>query len=305
MSRDTMTNGAQHILGRATVFACIFCVLCAMARGQTRQPDFTPNYGQPGGVSREKGREILNDFRARGIEGDYYFEFQLRMRQRNSSATIVTPGRLWGSRNARGPVTRITLWPGEPDKELRLLVQNGPESAVWVDDGARQSEATGDAASQGAAMFAPLAGTELTPFEMQMPFVYWDDFIYEGIKAAASNRPAYTFVMRPPAAHAAARHGISGVRIFIETAFYAMGKFEVLGPGGKVIKTMTLKETPRINGQYIPGKVELRNDITRNATDLQVKLAAVRLELPREIFAPENLAKPVEPPPMETLWKAP
>ena len=306
-----MSTGVKENISRqATFLACLFCALCACAsataRAQSRMPNTTPNYGQIGEVTREKGLEILTDFRARAIDGDYYFEFQLRQRPRNSSETIVTPGRMWGSRNAQGPVTRVTLWPGAPGKELQLLIQNGPASAIWsYSRNAAGNSALPETTATSAAMFEPLAGTELTPFELQMPFIYWSDFVYEGIKPAASNRPAYTFIMRPPPALAAAHPEITGVRIYIETAFHAMGKFEILGPGGQVAKTMTLKETPRVNGQYIVGKVELRNETTRDATDFQVKLAAVKLELPRDIFTPENLSKPVAPPPLETLWKAP
>ena len=300
-----MTNGDTSIFRQAALIACLFCFLGATANAQSRQPNLAPNnYGQVGEVTPEKGLEILTDFRSRGIDGDYYFEFQLRQRLRNSSETIVTPGRMWGSRNAQGPITRITLWPDAPDKELRLLIQNGPASAIWQYP-PTTATAGGMTSVSSAAMFIPLVGTELTPFELQMPFIYWSNFVYEGIKPAASNRPAYTFIMRPPPALAAAHPEIAGVRIYIETAFRAIGKFEVLGPGDAVIKTMTLKETPRINGQYIPGKIELRNDQTRNATDFQVKLAAVKLDLPRDIFSPENLSKPVTPPPLETLWKAP
>ena len=315
----------------AILIACLFCFFCALgatAHAQSRMPNPTPNYGQIDAVTPEKGLEILTDFRARGIEGDYYFEFQLRRRPRSSSETIVTPGRMWGSRNAQGPITRITLWPGVPGKELQLLIQNGPAGAIWsYGEKPVTSEATGStnlkaeslktedkpASAQtttpssafrlsgfqnfsSAAMFEPLAGTDLTPFELQMPFVYWNDFIYEGIKPAASNRPAYAFIMRPPSALAAAHPEVTGVRIYIETAFRAMGKFEILGAGDKVVKTMTLKETPRVNGQYIVGKVELRDEGTRDATDFQVKLAAVKLDLPRDIFSPENLSKPAAPP---------
>jgi len=303
-----MTTGDHHIFRQAALIACLFCILITTfapaARAQSRQPNLTPNYA-PGEVTPEKGLEILNDFRSRGIDGDYYFDFQLRRRPRASSETIVTPGRMWGSRNAQGPITRVTLSPGDPANELQLLVQNGPASAIWSHTRNTATPNAAPARLAAAAMFEPLAGTDLTPFELQMPFIYWNDFNYEGIKPASSNRPAYTFIMRPPPALAAAHPEITGVRIYIETAFHAIGKFEVLGPGDKVNKTMTLKETPRINGQYIPGKIELRNDLTRDGTDLVVKLAAVKLELPREIFSPENLAKPVAPPPLETLWKAP
>jgi len=296
-----MTTGAKHIFRQAMLVACLFCAASATASAQSRQPGFTPDYGQIGAASPEKALEILNDFRSRfvGGDGDCYFDFQLRQRPRNTSETIVTPGRMWVSHNAQGPITRITLWPDAPGKQLQLLVQNGPASAIWSYP---PNTAAGLAA---AAMFAPLAGTGLTPFELQMPFIYWDNFVYEGIKPASSSRPAYAFIMRPPPALAAAHPEITGVRIYIETAFHAMGKFEVLGPGDNVTKTMTLKETPRVNGQYIPGKIEFRDERTRDGADFVVNLAAVKLALPREIFTPENLAKPVAPPPLETLWKTP
>ena len=88
----------------------------------------------------------------------------------------VVQGRLWGGRNDRGPVSRVILQPGEA-KERRLLVQNGPESAVWLWPGPGGQVAT----LGSAALFTPLADTDLTAFDLQMPFLYWSDFVFEGL----------------------------------------------------------------------------------------------------------------------------
>ena len=48
------------------------------------------------------------------------------------------------------------------------------------------------------ALFEPVSGTNLTAFDLQMPFLYWPDFIYEGL-ARMHGRPAHQFLFYPPA----------------------------------------------------------------------------------------------------------
>lgn len=298
-----MTNGGKTILGQAIVIACLFCVPGATnAPAQSRSITPSPSdHNQTSPADQAKGRALLDGIRASAIDGDFYFDFQIRLRPKRGAATLV-PGRLWGSRNTLGPITRITLWPGSQNDRRDLIIQNGAQSTVWTWSH-KDANAGAAARLDPAAMFEPLAGTDLTAFELQMPFIYWDDFTYEGLKAG-NYRVTHAFLMRPPPAVSAAQPGLAGVRIYYDEGYRAITVFEILGPGGVVTKTMRLKDFHLVAGQFMLRKAELRNEATGNGTDFNVLMTGVKLTLPGDIFSPEKIAAPAEPPPLDQLWKS-
>jgi hypothetical protein len=356
-----MTNGGSIILRRAINVACLFCVFCVFCvpgatRAFAQSRSITPSpsgYNQTTPASQTKGRALLDAIRSSTFDGDFHFDFQIRLRPKRGAATLI-PGRLWGSRNIQGPVTRITLRPGSPDGQRDLIIQSGPQSAVWTwsrGDAANTAVAANNTATTStaaannnnaataannnatiaaaantttipanttsataaaantaarldpAAMFEPLAGMDLTAFELQMPFIYWDDFTYEGLKAG-NFRVTHAFLMRPPPDIAAARPGLASVRIYYDEGYRVITVFEILGPGGVVTKTMRLKDFHLVAGRFMLRKAELRNEATGNGTDFNVLLTGINLDLPRDIFAPEKISTPVEPPPLDQLWKS-
>ena len=139
-----------------------------------------PPLTQVGRVDPAEGRTALEAVRRQGINGDYYLEFQLRVMPRRGEERLI-PGQLWGGRNEIGPLSRVTLTLTEPGKEpleRRLLIQNGRSSSVW------RWETGGAVKMLGAASpFEPVVpDTDLTAFDLQMPFLFWEIFIYEGLK---------------------------------------------------------------------------------------------------------------------------
>ena len=93
----------------------VFCVGCclallalpARAQKESRPP---PNYAQLGPPDQAEGRAVIDSFRQQGIAGDYYLEFELRVLPRRGDEQVL-PGRLWGSRNAAGPISRVSVAP--------------------------------------------------------------------------------------------------------------------------------------------------------------------------------------------------
>ncbi|AWI09786.1 hypothetical protein [Ereboglobus luteus] len=307
-----MTTGGKTIPGQAIIFACLFCIFGtahAFAQSRSITPS-VPDYRQAAPVDQDKGRAILEAIRTSAIDGDFYFEFQLILRPKGTSTRTIIPGRMWGSRNERGPVTRITLRPGSQNDERDLLVQSGPQSAVWTysrnnntNGGQAGSASSAAARLDPSAMFEPLAGTDLSAFELQMPFIHWNDHTYEGLRSG-NFRVTHAFLMRPPAEIANARPDLTGVRLYYDEGYRTITVFEILGPGGAVKKTMRLKDFHKVSDMFFLRKAELRNETTGNGTDFNVLLTGVKLDLPRDIFSPEKLSVSVEPPPLKTLWKS-
>lgn len=258
--------------------------------GQSRRYRPPAQYVQLGKPDQAEGRKILEDFRLKGIAGDYYLEFVLRVLPRRGEEGMVS-GRMWGARNERGPVSRVILQPGEIGAERRLLVQNGPQSAVWAWPGT-----DGQVAGLGAtALFTSLAGTDLTAFDLQMPFTYWNDFVFEGV-APVRGRPAHVFLLYPPADIAAQRPELAGVRVYLDTQFGALVQAEQIGEGNQTLKTITVLDLKKIDAQWIVKTIEVRDEKTRNKTQFVVTGAALGLDFSGGLFDPAVLPDTITPP---------
>jgi hypothetical protein len=234
---------------------------------------------------------VLEDFRARqGIPGDYFLEFELHVLPRRGDERVLA-GRLWGTRNDQGPLSRVAIVTDAASKtELHLLVQNGAAPVVWRWDGADAPKPL-----DVAALFAPVAGTNLTVFDLQMPFLYWTDFDYQGL-VRIRGRPAHQFLLKAPEDFAEKHPMLKGVRVYLDTQFNALVQVELVGNEGQTIKTISLLELKRIGKQWIPKTFDIRDEVTRDKTRFLVKGASLGLTLPSGVFAPAQLAGTVNPP---------
>ena len=241
-------------------------------------------------ADQAEGRRALEEFRAAGIPGTYWLEFTLRVLPRKGAERTVR-GQIWGTRNGQGPLTRLSL--ANPEGAQSWLIQSGPQPASWG-QGANQ---TAPRALTAAESLAPISGTDLTLFDLQMPFLYWEDFAYEGI-AKIRSRPAYSFLLYPPADLAAARPDLGAVRVALDTQFHALVQAEFLDPKGELIKSISVLDLkkvgePKEGEQWLVKSIDLRNRTTKDKTRIEFTAAALNLALPDLIFTPEALGTPV------------
>lgn len=241
-----------------------------------------------------EGRKILESFRQQGIAGDYYLEFDLRVLPRRGETRVVTGGRLWGARNEQGPVSRIEFPAIEGGVPQRLMVQNGPQGAVWVSAPPNGEGKPG--VLDPSALFTSLAGTDLTAFDLQMPFLYWDDFVFEGL-APVRGRPAHVFLLYPPDEIVERRPGLAGVRVFLDTQFGALVQAQQIGAEDRVLKSITVLDLKKVDDQWMVKTVDVRDEATRNKTQFSVTGAALGLEFSGMLFEPASLAEAITPPP--------
>ena len=253
--------------------------MVSSARGQGPGYRPAPNYITGGSVDQAEGAKVLSEFRRAGLAGTYWLGFELRVMPRHG-AEIKINGQLFGTRTESGPRTRLMIDP------QRWLIQSGRAPATWVaENGTPPSEM---AAGQ---TLEPLAQTDLTIFDLQMPFLYWSDFIYEGL-SRIRGRPAHSFVLYPPADLAAARPGLTGVRILVDAQFQALVQAEQLGSKGVVEKTISILDLKKVGEHWIPKAIDFRNNLTRGKTRFTVTAAALDLMLPAETFSSTGLDSP-------------
>ncbi len=260
-----------------------------LAQGGSKRYRPQPDYVQLGAPDQEEGRRLLAELRAMGIPGDYYLEFQLRMLPRRGEEKLYT-GRLWGGRREAGAMTRLELL-GADGSETRLLILTGPAPAIW-------KWSPGQDAPQRlptAELFTPLGDTLLTPFDFQMPYLFWSDFVYEGI-AKVRNRPSYRFLLYPPADISVSRPELSGVRVSMDTQYKALVESQQLGADGASLKMMSLLELKKTGEQWIVRSIDVRDEQSRSKTRLSFNAAALGLDFADVLFAPASLADLVRPP---------
>ena len=198
-------------------------------------------------------------------------------------------GQLFGTRNEHGPLTRLEIG-GQT-----WLIQGGPPPVTC-----RRQEGSAVRDLTAAETLEPVAGTDLSVFDLQMPFLFWTDFVYEGL-ARVRGRPAHSFVLYPPKDLAASRPGLTGVRIMIDTQFQALVQAEVLGAKGVAEKSITVLDLKKAGEQWLVKAIDLRNHLTRDKTRFNATAAALDLVLPAEVFDAEQLAKPAPAVPAEKV----
>lgn len=241
-------------------------------------------------IDQAEGAKRIASFRAQRLEGDFCFKFQLEHKPRRER-TIRYQGTMYGSWNDRGPVSRFVLSPEKIGKEaggesspIEMIVQNGVDPEVWI----RYQASEPFKLIEDGALFEPIFdGVLYTPFDLQMPFVYWDEYLYEGPSRVLS-RIGQRFLMQPPEGSLASEDGITAVRIALDDSYYALLQVEVLGADGVERSSFTVSSLKKVQGQYIVKEIELKDLLSKDATDFKVKAASVGLVFNSAVFDPDS-----------------
>ena len=273
--------------------ALAFCALGLALHAARPAPKFTG--ARP---DQAEGGAVLAQFRTVGIQGDYWLGFELRVMPRRGTERPLR-GEMAGTPGPAGPLTRVQVddpaSPGPARRQAFLL--QGP-TAAW-----RWSAATDNGQPiqvEAEQALEPIHGTDLTLFDLQMPFLHWTDFVYEGI-ANVRGRPAHAFLLYPPAGFPAT--GPAAVRVFLDTQFGAMTQAEWVGSDGRALKTVTVLDLKKIDEQWVVKSIDLRNHRTRDKTRFSLTAAALGQPMPPATFLPESLAGELPAVPAERVHR--
>jgi len=248
-------------------------------------------------IDAEEGAQRLDTFRRQRLDGDFCFEFELAHKPRRGR-TIPYKGIMWGSWNESGPITRFRvssarLKEGESTNSpegVELIIQNGVTPQAWI----RRNDGSDFELIEGEALFEPIMpGLLYSPFDLQMPFVYWKDFTYEGPTLVGASRVAQQFLMQPPATSASAQRGISGVRVGLDDTYNALWRIEVVNAESEISSRFAVESFKKVQGQYIVKRITLTDYNSRDRTTFEVKAAALGISLNRNLFCPKS-ALPVD-----------
>jgi hypothetical protein len=247
-----------------------------------------PEYPQVGLPDAAQARSLLEQFRGAGLAaGDFYVAFDLTQMPRHGAERTV-PGRLWGGKVAGGVAMRIEIGDA-PEGPSRLLVRNGAAAAVWT---AATAGGGGATPVLGAAVLDPISpGIEITPFDLQMPYLYWPDVRVTGLNRIRG-RPAYAFLFRPPSGSPSGGRAPAAVRVYIDTEFDRPLEVDLIGADGALQKTLSLLDLKKVDGQWLLSEFDVRNEITRDKTRFQMTAAALGLAFGPGTLSPSGLERP-------------
>jgi hypothetical protein len=250
-----------------------------------------PRYAQTVAPDQEEGRRILDQFRQLTEAGEGYFNFEFRILPRRGEERRVA-GLLWRGVDGDAPATRIVVNPGNAQAEQRWLVRGGTAPGLWTwrPTSPDQVEQLGESA-----LFDALAGTDVTAFDLQMPFLYWNEFVFEGV-TRVRGRTVRVFLLYPPAEFAARNARLGGVRVYLDLEYGAMVQAEQLDGEGRALKAMTVIDLKKVGGRWIVKSIDLRNEATRDKTRFGVTGAAVEATFSSRVFLPEALVEVIPPP---------
>ncbi len=285
-----------RLAGLLLALAGLFQFSQDRAAADSRSGITPPEYPQVGLPDPIAAQALLSRFRGSGFApGGYYLEFALLHRPRHGAEGIY-PGRAWGGPVGQGMMLRLAL--STPTGESRrLLILSGPEPAAWRRSGGRTE------AVAGKSLFEPLVDTvDITAFDLQMPYLFWADARVVGLNRIRG-RPAYAFVFRPPAALAAERPDLAAVRAFIDTEFDRPLQVEIIGRDGRVVKTLSIVELKKVDGQYMLEEFDERNEVTRDYTRFQLTAVALGQDVPVGALSPAGLAADTAPPPAARITR--
>ncbi len=267
----------------ATGFFCA-CV-CALSYAQERAGGDAPSRFMES-IDQAEGVKRMAAFRSQRLDGDYCFRFELEHLPRRGKK-ITYSGTMWGSWNEEGPVTRIELKASAQSQEvgavndlIELIIQNGRAAKAWSRHGGQGAFEM----IEGDALFEPvIPGITYSAFDLQMPFVYWDAFTYEG-PGRVQSRVVQQFLVKPPAGSAAITDGIHSVRIGLDDAYDALLRVEILDADEVELSRFTVESFKKVQGQYIVKKITLKDNASKDRTRFRVKEASVGLLLDRSMF---------------------
>jgi hypothetical protein len=254
------------------------------------------NGARAGGPDKADAAAVLDQFRRSIYAEPIYVEFELREMPRRGEERVFH-GRLWGARNERGPVTRFEVAVGKGGSTHSVLVQGGPDAGIWVSDG------PGGGSRDERAVLLPLVpGAEITPFDIQMPYLYWLDVDRAGEKRVRG-RPTFDYLFTPPAEFTAANPGVRSVRAYLDIQYGALMQSEITGANGRVSKTLSLLELRRVGDRWIPRDLDVRNEETRGKTRLSVTAVAIGIAVDPSAFDPSRLGSAAARPPEASVTR--
>jgi len=240
-------------------------------------------------LSETEAAAVLDGFRGYRMRNGFCFKFNIEHYLRKSDESEFCTGKIFGQWDSNGPVFRIEIARATaPDQKKHYLLRGGKSPELWTLDAENRPVRIDSEATEP--FFENLI---FTPFDLQTPFVYWENAKYERTKRFRG-RPVHFFKMFPPENFPKEKTDVGSVRIGFDRVYNALVSAEIFDANGKLEKTFSLSRVQKVQGEYTIRELSLRDDRTRDKDELTVYAVALNIIYPADMFTPAALSK--EPP---------
>ena len=246
----------------------------------------------------EHGHAALETYRNYRWSSDFSFFIEMRHIPRRGRDTIFD-GQMWGTVDEGGTLQRYHLSTvgKEGRKNVNLIIKNGIDPYAYSHKDAEDEKDYHKLSDKE--LFEPLfAHLVYTPFDLQLPFIYWNNYVFEGYERTKGRR-VYTYKFHPPDSLKEENPNLGVVRLSLDARFNAPVKIEMFDNKENPTKTFKIISFKKVGEEWILKSIDLLDERSRDKTRFTVVAAAFNLQLPHELFSPQPLNAVVRPIPID------
>lgn len=266
-------------------FCLLFSLLAVSALFAQPRGKVPPQFLNPTPLDEATGKAKLQRLRDAQPIGDTFLGFELAHFTKGKR-TATSIGYLWTSWNDIGPISRLLVrQPDNSDNDRQFLLQSGANPKLL---GIRDKTFVPLPPEQRDTPLMP--GVAFTAFDVQMPFIYWPDTVYEG-PLRLRGRQAHNFLLYPPSESAAPK-GTAAIRLTLDATFNAPLRIQLLGEDGASFRTLQILSFKKVGEQWLVKTIDLIDETSREKTRFEVQSAATGIDLPYSVFSTETIQPP-------------
>lgn len=292
--RVIRANRISFLQTRPFFFFCVFFKIQIFLAGKTAFPakGFAKILTEDEAFGRlESYRSfIVRDLNSTSFHKAYAFRFRMRHMPRRGKEFYRT-GTIYGLAIGHGS-SRIELDSTSLNlSPQKFLLHNGLKPKVWfLSPNDQKSRLLKDPE-----LFQPISeGMNQSPFDLLMPFVFWDATYIKSGRVAG--RPSHLYSFLPPQWVNNIRPDITEIIMALDESYEAPLRIETFSRANVPSRTFILNGMKKIAGHWIIKSLDCKNRIDRSNTRFEVISAALDLDLEQSLFSPSGLLKmPVVP----------
>lgn len=210
-------------------------------------------------------------------------QFRLRHMPRNGNELIRT-GTIYGPFLGSG-VMRMHFHSENPTVDSQdLLLVNGSDPEFWTLD---TQNTLPQKISLTASLQPLIQGMNQTPFDLLMPFVFWDGEYENSGKVAG--RPAHLFSFACPTWMTQKNRDWHKITLALDDTYEAPLRVEVLGKHQIPERTLILRSFKKLGERWIVKEIDCRDRKSRSVTRMKITAVALGLDLENLYFKPSSL----------------
>lgn len=216
----------------------------------------------------------------------FAMRFQIRHMPRRGIETIQT-GSIYGPFLGSG-VSRFSI-NSEIAEDNDYLLKNGKIPKFWKSESIQNIPVP----LEMNFITKPLVeGMNYTPFDLIMPFVFWDAEYEKSGKVAG--RPAHIFSFQSPAWFINENPDWKEFTLALDDAYQAPLRVQTLSTSQILIRTLILRSFKKIGDRWIVKEIDCRDNKLGSVTRMRITSAALGIDFDPSFFSPDGLSRRVK-----------